>query len=144
MLLCFAGETTYTGPKSGDSYLFDLTNGTETAVDWMYSSWDYGMEPPEGVFKVSCGDLYGVVNTAAEMVVPCRMKSIRLLKDGYMLVYESGAGYGVYDASGSQIIPCEYAHISYDSGKFTLISRSFSDGFETYLSIVDGEGNVIY
>lgn len=144
--LCFNGEMWYGSPQEGENYVVDLISGTKSAVDWKCESWGYGVEGPEGLLKVKSGDRYGVVNVSGHPVIPCSMRQIDLLTDGYLRVEDESAMYGVYNTLGDVVIPFEHSWLDYSDGTFVLITggRKFIDQEEAYLTIVDAQGNTLF
>lgn len=107
--------------------------------------WFTASDYVNGLGVVSTKDLramkeqYGVMDAAGNTIVPCEMTlyAFQIEYDDGFFIYRKPSGYGVYSASGEEIVLFKYDAIAYAADRFFLLK-------DEYLTVIDPQGNVLF
>ncbi len=97
----------------------------------------------QGYFIVrnQSGNLYGLVDSKGEFVLPCEFEKLSFYKAKSQTVLKvmSKGSYGVFDLNGEKLIPCEYTEIRFSPYYDSCIVKTFVNKY----GLLDFNGNTI-
>jgi predicted alpha/beta superfamily hydrolase len=85
--------------------------------------------------KVEIGDQCGFINNRGKEIVPVRFDNATVYKD--VIVVSKNSLYGLYDSTGTMLLPTEYQQISEPYGDLVLVKKEDKYGFS------DRKGNPV-
>jgi len=84
----------------------------------MISSYDIN-----GIFRISSTNLWGLMDTVGNVILPCIYKDIKKVSEGFYAAKNAGDRFGFIDKNGDIQIPFEYEDVKLFKGGLAIVSK---------------------
>ncbi len=144
---CSGDDSSYsddTGNSNNQSQQSNASTSPESnSTQSLFTTEYIPVASSQGYFIVrnQSGNLYGLVDSKGEFVLPCEFEKLSFYKSKSQTVLKvmSKGSYGVFDLNGVELIPCEYTEIRLSDYYDSCIVKTFVNKF----GLLDFDGNTI-